>query len=213
MPRLSIRLFGAVRVTLEEEPVTGFESDKARALLAYLAVEADRAHQREKLAGMLWPESTEQVARAYLRRLLVNVRRAIGDHESHPPPLHITRQTIQFNMLSDSWVDVTAFLTLVLARGSTDLETIHRLEEAVELCRGAFLEGFSGEGFAAGGPAETAAPQPTDADEHDADMRQAGEDGLDGAGGAEVFKGRLAQPAGGIEQDVASGLQVGDTLV
>ena len=41
----------------EGEPVTGFESDKARALLAYLAVEAHRAHQREKLAGMLWPRS------------------------------------------------------------------------------------------------------------------------------------------------------------
>ncbi|NIV34906.1 MAG: AAA family ATPase [Anaerolineae bacterium] len=143
MSRLSIQLFGTVRVTLKGEPVTRFESDKARALLAYLAVEADRAHQREKLAGMLWPESTEQVARAYLRRLLVNVRRAVGDYEADPPPLHITRQTIQFNVLSDAWVDVTAFLRLVHTRGLTDQETIHQLEEAVELYRGGFLEGFS----------------------------------------------------------------------
>jgi DNA-binding SARP family transcriptional activator len=142
-------LFGTARVILEGEPVTGFESDKARALLAYLAVEADRAHQREKLAGMLWPESTEQVARAYLRRLLVNVRRVIGDYEAESPPLHITRQTIQFNVLSDAWVDVTAFLRLVQARGSTDQETIHQLEEAVELYRGGFLDGFSLAGCAA----------------------------------------------------------------
>jgi predicted ATPase/DNA-binding SARP family transcriptional activator len=143
LSRLSIQLFGTFRVTLDGEPVTRFESDKARALLAYLAVEADRAHQREKLAGMLWPESTEQVARAYLRRLLVNVRQAIGDYEADPPPLHITRQTIQFDMLSDPWVDVTAFLRLVQARGLTDQEAIQQLEEAVDLYRGDFLEGFS----------------------------------------------------------------------
>ena len=120
MSRLSIQLFGTVRVTLDGEPVTGFESHKARALLAYLAVEADRAHPREKLAGMLWPERSEQVARAYLRRLLVNLRRVIGDYEADPPFLRITRQTLQFNMLSDAWVDVTAFLTLVHTRESTD---------------------------------------------------------------------------------------------
>ncbi|MFC2031686.1 BTAD domain-containing putative transcriptional regulator, partial [Chloroflexota bacterium] len=107
------------------------------------AVEADRAHQREKLAGMLWPESTEQVARAYLRRMLVNVRRAVGDYEADPPPLHITRQTIQFSVLSDAWVDVTAFLRLVHTRGLTDQQTVQQLEDAVELYRGGFLEGFS----------------------------------------------------------------------
>jgi predicted ATPase/DNA-binding SARP family transcriptional activator len=130
-------------VTLEGEPVTRFESDKARALLAYLTVEADRAHRREKLAGMLWPESTEQVARAYLRRLLVNIRRVIGDYQAQPPPLHIIRQTIQFNVLSDAWVDVSTFLTLVKTRKSTDQEIIQQLEEAVDLYRGGFLESFS----------------------------------------------------------------------
>jgi len=119
------------------------EVGNARALLAYLAVEANRAHPREKLAGMLWPERSEGVARAYLRRLLVNLRRVIGDYQADPPFLRITRQTVQFNTHSDAWVDVTAFLTLVRSRESTDPETIHQLEEAVELCRGGFLEGFS----------------------------------------------------------------------
>jgi DNA-binding SARP family transcriptional activator len=63
LSRLSIHLFGSLRVILNGEAVTGFESQKARALLAYLAVEADRAHPREKLAGMLWPEWSDQVAR------------------------------------------------------------------------------------------------------------------------------------------------------
>jgi predicted ATPase/DNA-binding SARP family transcriptional activator len=143
LSRLSIHLFGSLRVILNGEAVTGFESQKARALLAYLAVEADRAHPREKLAGMLWPEWSDQVARTYLRRLLVNLRRVIGDYGADPPFLIITRQTVQFNRLSDAWVDVTAFLRRVHTPGATDEQTIHELEKAVELHCRAFLEGFS----------------------------------------------------------------------
>ena len=55
MASLSIRLLGPPQVSLAREPVAGLRSDKALALLAYLAVESDRAHRREKLAGMLWP--------------------------------------------------------------------------------------------------------------------------------------------------------------
>ena len=59
MTRLSIALFGALQVTLDGQPVTAFESDKVRALLAYLAVESHAPQRREKLAGLLWPELTE----------------------------------------------------------------------------------------------------------------------------------------------------------
>ena len=60
MPRLSISLFGSLRVNLDGEPATGFESDKVRALLAYLAVESGAPHRRAKLAGLLWPDSSAQ---------------------------------------------------------------------------------------------------------------------------------------------------------
>ena len=74
MARLSIRLLGPFEVALDGEPVTGFVSDKVRALLAYLAVEADRPHRRETLAGLLWPDVPEQSARTSLRTALANVR-------------------------------------------------------------------------------------------------------------------------------------------
>ena len=44
---LEIYCLGAFSVLLGGEAVAGFESDKARALLAYLATEADQAHRRE----------------------------------------------------------------------------------------------------------------------------------------------------------------------
>jgi len=129
-------------MTLDEEPVTGFVSDKVRALLAYLAVETEQPHRREKLAGLLWPDWLERSARANLRRALANLRQVIGDHRATPPFLHISRQTVQFNSASDAWIDVAAFTDLLQAKGLSQ-QTIRQLEQAVELYRGDFLEGFS----------------------------------------------------------------------
>jgi len=46
MARLQISLLGPFQAALDGKPVTGFESNKVRALLTYLAVEADRSHPR-----------------------------------------------------------------------------------------------------------------------------------------------------------------------
>jgi DNA-binding SARP family transcriptional activator len=140
--RLSVRLLGPLQIGLDGEPATGFVSDKVRALLAFLALEAEQPHRREKIAGLLWPDWPESSARANLRRALANLRRVIRDHEASPPFLHISRQTLQFNTASDAWIDVVAFTDLVQAK---DLPqgTIRQLEQAVELYGGDFLEGFS----------------------------------------------------------------------
>ena len=142
MAHLSIRLLGSFQVTLDGQPVTAFESDKVRALLAYLAVEAERPHRRERLAGLLWPDTTERSARVNLRHVLANLRQAIGDREATPPFLHISRRSIQFNRESDAWVDAKAFSDLVES-GVPDPQTLPRFEEVVSLYRGSFLEGFS----------------------------------------------------------------------
>jgi len=142
MPRLSVRLLGPLQVTLDGAPVMSFESNKVRALLAYLAVERDRPQRRERLAGLLWPERSEQAARTNLRVALVNLRNVLDDRRAEPPFLCITRQTLQLNPESDTWIDVVAF-----AEGSTipsnSPPDIQRLEEAAEIYRGGFLEGFS----------------------------------------------------------------------
>jgi predicted ATPase/DNA-binding SARP family transcriptional activator len=122
-------------------PVTQAAPAKVWALLAYLSVLADRPHRREMLAGLLWPDSPERAARASLRNALAHLRRVIGDHEAQPPFLDITRATVQFDRSSDYWLDVEAFLTLI----ESDLPpstAVRRLEQAVSLYRGPFLEGF-----------------------------------------------------------------------
>jgi DNA-binding SARP family transcriptional activator/predicted ATPase len=145
MAHLSLSCLGPFQVTLDGQPVTGFKSNKVRALLAYLAVEADRPHSRELLAGLLWPDWPDRDALSNLRYALSNLRRVIGDRTAKPPCLLITRDTLQFNTTSDYRLDVTVFTaqtepTPGMAR---DLQDLSNVAEAITLYRGAFLEGFS----------------------------------------------------------------------
>jgi DNA-binding SARP family transcriptional activator/tetratricopeptide (TPR) repeat protein len=137
MAHLTILVLGTPQIALDNIPVSGFISDKARALLLYLAVEQQHPFRREALAALLWPEQSEQHARGNLRRALANVRRIIGDADGQF--LHVTRQELQFNILSDSTVDLTAFLQLL----HDPQPGLSRIERAAELVQGAFLSGFS----------------------------------------------------------------------
>jgi DNA-binding SARP family transcriptional activator len=113
-----------------------------RALLAYLTVESDRPHQRRKLAALLWPEFPESTALSNLRYALSNLRKVIGDRSAQPAYLEIHPQTIQFNINSSYKIDVSAF-ERYCALAQQSLLDIHSLEQAADLYRGSFLEGFS----------------------------------------------------------------------
>ncbi len=76
---LNVRLLGTFSVTRAGQALTGFESNKVRALLAYLCVEANRSHQRRKLAALLWPELPETTALSNLRYALSNLRKTVND--------------------------------------------------------------------------------------------------------------------------------------
>ena len=150
MARLTIQLLGSFQVTLNDQVVAGFVSDKARALLAYLAVEADRPHRRESLAGLLWPESSEKSARTSLRSALANVRQVIGDRQASPPVLDVSAQTIRFNCGSHAWVDATAFTRVQenhpgrhSGGEAVPGQRADLLASAVDWYQGNFLEGFS----------------------------------------------------------------------
>ncbi len=138
--QLTVHLLGGFGVELDGETLYGFESDKARALLAYLVTETDRPHRRETLAGLLWPDRPEVVARANLRQALSCVRRVLGDPRSGDPAppsfLFVTSTDVQFNTHSTYTLDVA------------ELEAIARSPERrekvlpAELC-GDLLAGFA----------------------------------------------------------------------
>jgi DNA-binding SARP family transcriptional activator/predicted ATPase len=157
MPHLKLNLFGPLHVTLGDTPVTGFRSDKTRALLAYLAISSDRPHRRDALAGLLWPELTDEKAHDNLRLALHRLRAALGHADAGlaQAVLQVTPKTIQFTLHAEGQdaplasVD-TAIFTGLLAecRAHRHVRMVDcnacskRLAQAVELYRGELLEGF-----------------------------------------------------------------------
>ena len=137
MAQLKLCFLGPFQAWLNDQRITGFESNRVRALLAFLVVESDRPHSREFLAGLLWPDWTERDARSNLRYALSNLRQAIGDRQASPPFLLISRSVIQFNLVSDHTLDVATFMDL-----TTDSSLV-QLERAVTLYQGELLTGFS----------------------------------------------------------------------
>lgn len=150
MAHLDIMLLGRFEARLNDERIDQFSYDKVRALLAYLAVESDRLHPRESIAGLLWADYPEQRARQNLSQALLTLRKAINDDAADPPFLHITRYALQLNGDCDHSVDVSSFLSLLRACDAhnhgelANCEAcLDRLRRATELYRGDFLATFS----------------------------------------------------------------------
>ncbi len=146
MARMKIRLFGSFQVHLNEAPITKFESNKVRALLAYLVVKSQETHRREKLAALFWPEMPARRANSNLSQALYNLRQKIQDHLANPPFLLCTRETVQFNQESDYWLDIEQFNQNLIpekAQEPSSDKYFENLQHAIDLYRGDFLEGLS----------------------------------------------------------------------
>src|SRR6266508_4585206 len=143
MARLTLTFLGSFQATLDGTPIARFQTDKVRALLAYLAVEAERPHSRASLCGLLWPDQSDDAALHNLSQTLLRLREALGDTRSAAAFLRISRQAIQWNAASDHYLDTTDFARLASSTDASDLE------QAAALYRGEFLAGFSLAGCAA----------------------------------------------------------------
>jgi predicted ATPase/DNA-binding SARP family transcriptional activator len=109
MGHLTVLVLGSFQVLRDNHPVTDFATDKTRALLAYLAVEARHPHYRTSLASLFWPDLPEPQARQNLRRTLHRLRLAIADPTADPPLLLSDQQTVQFNRHSNVRLDLAEF--------------------------------------------------------------------------------------------------------
>ncbi len=146
MAPLRLGLLGTLHVTRADGSPARLESDKARALLAYLAVEADHPHRRDALLGLLWPDAAEPVAHHNLRQALFNLRQAIGDPAAQPPYLLISRDDLQFNPASDCELDVAAFSAHLAARAGHP----HPRPELCAVCATHLRQADGGAGRVAG---------------------------------------------------------------
>src|SRR5262245_13775078 len=150
MTRLELNFLGPFEVSVDGEPVSGFTSDKVRALLVYLTVEGGRPHRREALAGLLWPEFPDSDALVSLRQAIYRLRLELreGGQAGAPPFFVVTPQTVQLDS-NNYRLDVVEFSALVDAcrshrhRKKQHCSTCHtRLLRAAQLDRDDLLAGF-----------------------------------------------------------------------
>ncbi len=150
--QLSLTLFGGFTAVTAIGPSLHFPTDKARALLAYLALTPDSPLRREALAGLFWPEQPEELARQNLRQTLSRLRKSLDQAQPGlgAQLLTVTRQTVELHGPFNT-ADVTSFweqVTAVASHPHTSLPAcsvcLVRLETAVALYRrGDFLAGLS----------------------------------------------------------------------
>jgi DNA-binding SARP family transcriptional activator len=138
---IRVRLFGGFEVWCGDRPVSGFESQKSRALFAYLICQPGRAFSRDHLVGLLWPEKDPATARHALRQAVYNLKSILpgGAAETF---LLSNHGEVQWNPAADFWLDTGEFES-ALRRG-TARESIdpHHLAKAAQLYRGELLAGF-----------------------------------------------------------------------
>ena len=75
---LTVRLLGQFSLALDDKAVE-LPSRPAQSLLAWLVLHPGIDHRRERLAGIFWPDASEENARNNLRHALWRLRRAIPD--------------------------------------------------------------------------------------------------------------------------------------
>ena len=93
MARLTLSHLGAYAVSINGVHVASIRSRKAQALLAYLAIEAGQAIQRDSLIDLPWPNSSPKESNTNFRQTLSRFQRVINK-DIDPPYLMISRQHV-----------------------------------------------------------------------------------------------------------------------
>ncbi len=143
-PVWRIELLGSLRACRRGRVVGRFRSRKIGMLLAHLALHLDRAHPREQLIELLWPESEPNAGRQNLSQALSSLR-----HQLEPPGIpggaviQATRSDVRLNPETVS-CDAGEFEIALRAGRAAASEALRdaALEQAVAIYKGELLPGF-----------------------------------------------------------------------
>jgi predicted ATPase/DNA-binding SARP family transcriptional activator len=131
---LEIRLLGKFDIR-EGEKILNIASRPAQSLFAYLVLSAGTFHRREKLAGMLWPDSLEETARNNLRHALWRIRKALPARQG-AEYLMTDDLSVSFNAASEYWLDAK------LLEGLEETASLAELMRVLAEVQGELLPGF-----------------------------------------------------------------------
>ena len=138
---LEVKLFGTMRFQRSEGVVDRLPSRRVKELLAYLILNRETAHPRERLAELLWDGEEQSNPRRCLNTTLWRLNRALGEPSGGSPPfLLVDPSEVAFNSASACLVDVVEFDRLCrLAERVEQGEQAALYEQAVGLYTGDLL--------------------------------------------------------------------------
>lgn len=131
---LEVRLLGAFEVKMGEGLIH-ISGRHEQSLFAYLVLNSGTPQRREKLAFLLWPDSTDDAARENLRHILWRIRKTLP---STPPPEYLLTDdlSIAFNASAELWLDVAVLKTAGECKSADDLISV------LSVYKGELLPGF-----------------------------------------------------------------------
>lgn len=125
---LKVQLFGSPKIVLEGKEIR-LVRKKSRALFFFVAASEKRV-MREKLVSLLWPDLPRASAFQTLRTSLHGIKKSLGKY--------ILIQDNWIELGQEYFVDVRVFENNL----SAEENRIEKLNQALELYKGEFLEGF-----------------------------------------------------------------------
>lgn len=139
--QLRLQLLGGFQIIADDKPVSGVNTPRLQALLAYLVLHRQAPQSRQQLAYLFWPESADSQARTNLRNALFQLRNHLPDADNF---LQIETQTIQWKSDAPLHCDVVAFEQALTTANNASDPTLAQftLEEAIQLYVGDLLPGL-----------------------------------------------------------------------
>jgi glucose-1-phosphate adenylyltransferase len=100
---LEIHFLGDFRLLYNGQPVTTIATNRLQSLLAYLVLHSTLPQPRQRVASLLWPDSSESQARTNLRNLVFLLRQALPGSDDY---LCLDGSSMQWRPDSDYTLDV-----------------------------------------------------------------------------------------------------------
>lgn len=146
MCQLRVRIFGGLLIHRGQSRLPFFPTRKSESLFGFLVTHRGRLVHRDLLCGQLWGEHTETEARKALRTALWRIRSVVEPEPAdRGTVLRVESDKLGLVASAPPWVDAWELEDSILHVRSSDGEPreqqVRRLEDAVGLYRGDFLEG------------------------------------------------------------------------
>lgn len=143
MINLEIYMLGNLKILLNGKPVLGNMSNKAAALLCFLALNRSKAFSREKLSSIFWDSAASDTARYNLRYTLWSLRKIFNAEKNQPEVILTDKDSCYINPELEITTDVQDMENLLSSlQHDSSVEPIRLLEKIKKIYKGDFLEGF-----------------------------------------------------------------------